>query len=82
MANNRHAVFGPTVLREAGGNLVLVLNGRRAYLQRQLQAVASCLFDNLGEQSPISGYLLLSGASRTICPADTYCGNTYRRCGK
>ena len=55
MANNQRHVggFAPAIVREANGKLAVFVNGQRAdVLNRQTQAVAACLFDNLGRAVP------------------------------
>jgi DNA-binding XRE family transcriptional regulator len=55
MANNQRHVggFAPAIVREANGRLAVFVNGQRAdVLNRQTQAVAACLFDNLGRAVP------------------------------
>jgi DNA-binding XRE family transcriptional regulator len=62
MANDRQRLPGPAILREANGKLALFVDGQRAaLLNRQTQAVAACLFDNLGRAVPYERLIVAIG---------------------
>jgi DNA-binding XRE family transcriptional regulator len=62
MANDRQFLSGPAILREAHGKLALFVDGQRAdLLNRQTQAVAACLFDNLGRVVPYKRLIVAIG---------------------
>jgi DNA-binding XRE family transcriptional regulator len=62
MANNQRPVGGFAILREENGKQALFINGRRTDLQnRQTQAVAACLFGNLGRAVPYGRLIVAIG---------------------
>jgi hypothetical protein len=61
MANDRQRLTGPAIAR-ANGKLALFVNRPRAdLLNRQTQAVAACLFDNLGRAVPYKRLVVAIG---------------------
>jgi DNA-binding XRE family transcriptional regulator len=62
MANDRQNFSGPAIVREANGRLALFVDGQRAdLLNRQTQAVAACLFGNLGRAVPYKRLIVAIG---------------------
>ena len=61
MANDRQRLTGPAIAR-ANGKLTPFVNGPRSdLLNRQTQAVAACLFDNLGRAVPYKRLIVAIG---------------------